>query len=153
MNNFDRLKRACSCSDPALWARYWTPPGICSSTWVTRKSQCGNWQRRSSTLLPRSTPTSPTRETSSTEVAVDIIGEDYQRVGDIKTAVEIFKLNFLAYPNSADANDNLGGAYLADEQRTSTGNMLKKHCSCWTPTRRQHRGPIRSRSATGFIEQ
>jgi hypothetical protein len=36
------------------------------------------------------------------EVAVDIIGEDYQRVGDIKTAIEIFKLNLLAYPGSAD---------------------------------------------------
>jgi dienelactone hydrolase len=37
------------------------------------------------------------------EIAVDIIGEDYQRVGDIKNAIEIFKLNLLAYPNSADA--------------------------------------------------
>ena len=51
------------------------------------------------------------------EVAVDIIGEDYQRVGDIKNAIETFKLNLLAYPESADANANLAGAYLADGQK------------------------------------
>jgi len=51
------------------------------------------------------------------EAAVDIIGEDYQRVGDTKTAIEIFKLNLMAYPDSADANDNLAGAYLADGQK------------------------------------
>ncbi len=48
------------------------------------------------------------------EVAVNIIGADYQRVGDIKTAIEAFKLNLSAYPDSADANDSLAGAYLAD---------------------------------------
>ena len=48
------------------------------------------------------------------EVAVDIIGEDYQRAGDIKNAIEIFKLNLLAYPDSADAHYNLADAYLAD---------------------------------------
>ncbi len=51
------------------------------------------------------------------EVAVDIIGEDYQRAGDIKMAIEIFKLNLLAYPDSADANNNLADAYLADGQK------------------------------------
>lgn len=42
---------------------------------------------------------------------MDIIGEDYQRVCDIKTAIEIFKLNLLAYPDSADANDDLANPY------------------------------------------
>lgn len=51
------------------------------------------------------------------EVTADIIGEDYQRVGDVKTAIEVFKLNLLAYPDSADANDSLAGAYLADGQQ------------------------------------
>jgi hypothetical protein len=51
------------------------------------------------------------------EVAVNIIGADYQRVGDIKTAIEVFRLNLLAYPDSADANDSLAGAYLADGQK------------------------------------
>jgi tetratricopeptide (TPR) repeat protein len=48
---------------------------------------------------------------------VDIIGENYQRVGDINTAIEIFKLNLLAYPDSADANSSLAEAYLADGQK------------------------------------
>ena len=51
------------------------------------------------------------------EAAVDIIGEDSQRVGDIKNAIETFKLNVLAYPDSADAHSNLAGAYLADGQK------------------------------------
>jgi len=38
------------------------------------------------------------------EVAGDIIGEDYQRAGDVKNAIEVFKLNLVAYPDSADAH-------------------------------------------------
>lgn len=60
------------------------------------------------------------------EVAVDIVGEDYQRVGDIKTAVEVFKLNLLAYPDSADANDNLAAAYLADGDKDLARQYAKK---------------------------
>jgi tetratricopeptide (TPR) repeat protein len=60
------------------------------------------------------------------EAAVDIIGEDYQRVGDIKTAIEIFKLNLMAYPDSADANDNLAGAYLADGQKDLARQYAEK---------------------------
>lgn len=51
------------------------------------------------------------------EVTVNIIGADYQRIGDVKTAIEVFKLNLLAYPDSSDANDSLAGAYLADGQK------------------------------------
>lgn len=60
------------------------------------------------------------------EVALDIIGADYQRVGDIKNAIEIFKLNLLAYPDSADANDDLAGTYLADGQRELAARYAKK---------------------------
>jgi dienelactone hydrolase len=60
------------------------------------------------------------------EVALDIIGADYQRVGDIKNAIEIFKLNLLAYPDSADANDDLAGAYLADGQKELAAQYAKK---------------------------
>jgi tetratricopeptide (TPR) repeat protein len=60
------------------------------------------------------------------EVAVDIIGEDYQRVGDIKMAIEIFKLNLLAYPDSADANNNLAGAHLADGQKDLARQYAEK---------------------------
>jgi tetratricopeptide (TPR) repeat protein len=60
------------------------------------------------------------------EVAVDIIGEDYQRAGDIKNAIEIFQLNLLAYPDSADANDNLAGAYLANGQKDLARQYAEK---------------------------
>jgi pimeloyl-ACP methyl ester carboxylesterase len=86
------------------------------------------------------------------EVAVDIIGEDYQRGGDIKAAIEIFKLNLLAYPDSADAHSNLADAYLADGQKDlarqyaeKTLAMLDSHrapLSSWSDTE-ERRGEIR----------
>ncbi len=60
------------------------------------------------------------------EVAVDIIGEDYQRAGDNKTAIEIFQLNLFAYPNSADAHTNLADAYLQDGQRDLARRFAEK---------------------------
>lgn len=86
------------------------------------------------------------------EVAVDIIGEDYQRVGDIKNAIETFKLNVLAYPDSADAQSNLADAYLADGQKDLAREyarkaltMLDSHkapLSSWSDTE-ERRGEIR----------
>jgi dienelactone hydrolase len=87
------------------------------------------------------------------EAAVDIIGEDYQRVGDIKNAIETFKLNVLAYPDSADAHSNLADAYLADGQQELARQhaekavaLLDSHrspASSWADTE-QRRGEIRS---------
>jgi dienelactone hydrolase len=87
------------------------------------------------------------------EVAVDIIGEDYQRQGDVKTAIEIFKLNLLSYPDSADAHSNLADAYLKDGQKDLARKyaekglaMLNSHAaplSSWSDTE-QRRGEIRS---------
>ena len=48
------------------------------------------------------------------EITVSIVGADYLRDGNTKAAIEILKLVLLAYPDSADANDNLADAYLAD---------------------------------------
>jgi tetratricopeptide (TPR) repeat protein len=86
------------------------------------------------------------------EVAVDIVGEGYQRAGDIKNAIEIFKLNLLAYPDSADAHSNLADAYLADGQKELARQyaqtalaMLDSHAaplSSWSDTE-QRRGEIR----------
>jgi tetratricopeptide (TPR) repeat protein len=59
------------------------------------------------------------------EVNVDVIGEDHTREAEsekkaghlteaataMKAGVEIFKLNLLAYPDSADAHYNLADAY------------------------------------------
>src|SRR5882724_2054542 len=60
------------------------------------------------------------------EVNVDIIAEDHMREADaekkaghlreaemeMKIGIEVFKLNLLAYPDSADAHSNLADAYL-----------------------------------------
>ena len=50
------------------------------------------------------------------ESAINLMG--YQRIQDGKTkeAIEIFKINELAYPHSANVYDSLGDAYLADHQ-------------------------------------
>lgn len=60
------------------------------------------------------------------EVATDIIGADYLRVGNIKAAIEIFKLNLLAYPESANANDDLAAAYLEDGQKELARPLAEK---------------------------
>jgi dienelactone hydrolase len=83
------------------------------------------------------------------EAAVDIIGEDYQRAGDVKSAIEIFKLNVVAYPNSADASSNLADAYLADGQNSLARQyaekglaMLDSHMaplSSWSDTEQRRR--------------
>ncbi|HSS16468.1 MAG TPA: alpha/beta fold hydrolase [Candidatus Dormibacteraeota bacterium] len=87
------------------------------------------------------------------EAVVDIIGEDYQRAGDFKNAIEIFQLNLLAYPNSADAHFNLADAYSKDEQKELARQyaekalaMLDSHAaplSSWSDTE-QRRAEIRS---------
>jgi len=51
------------------------------------------------------------------EVSVDIIGSGYLREGETKAAIEIFQLNLLAYPDSADANGNLADAFLRNGQK------------------------------------
>ena len=78
------------------------------------------------------------------EVAVDIIGEDYQRVGDIKHAIEIFELNLLAYPDSADAHCSLADAYLADGQKDLARRYAEKAIALLD----SHKAPLSSWSDT-----
>lgn len=95
------------------------------------------------------------------EVTTDSIGEDYQRAGDIKNAIETFQLNLLAYPDSADAHYNLADAYLADGQKDLARQyaeralaMIDSHkapLSSWSDTA-QRRAEIR-RSAVQTLEQ
>jgi len=95
------------------------------------------------------------------EAAVDIIGEDYQRAGDIKNAIAIFQLNLLAYPNSADAHFNLADAYFTDGQKDLARQyaekalaMLDSHAaplSSWSDTQ-QRREEIR-RAAEKVLKQ
>ena len=86
------------------------------------------------------------------EVTVDIIASGHLREGDAKTAIGIFKLNLLAYPDSADAHYNLADAYLKDGQKDLARKyaekalaMLDSHAaplSSWSDTE-QRRGEIR----------
>ena len=101
------------------------------------------------------------------EVNVDIIGEDHVREGELErkagqlreakmetdTAIEIFKLNLLAYPDSADAHYNLADAYLKNGQKDLARQyaekalaMIDSHkapLSSWSDTE-QRRAEIRS---------
>jgi tetratricopeptide (TPR) repeat protein len=87
------------------------------------------------------------------EITVDIIGADHLRSGEIKEAIEVFKLNLLAYSGSADAHNNLADAYLKDGQNDLARELAEKGlalldshaapASSWSDTE-QRRGEIRS---------
>ena len=95
------------------------------------------------------------------EITVSTIGQDYMRAGEPKLAVEVLKLVLLAYPESADANETLAEAYLADGQKElarqhveKTLALLDSHrlpASSWTDTE-QYRGEIR-RGAEKVLKQ
>jgi pimeloyl-ACP methyl ester carboxylesterase len=100
------------------------------------------------------------------EISVDIIASDHLREAETekkaghlreaavetKAGIEIFKLNLLAYPDSADAHYNLADAYLKDGQKDLAKQyaeralaMLDSHAaplSSWSDTE-QRRGEIR----------
>src|SRR6266446_3948912 len=86
------------------------------------------------------------------EITVDIIASGHFREGDAKTAIEIFKINLLAYPDSADAHNNLADAYLKDGQKDLARQyaekalaLLDSHAapaSSWSDTE-ERRGVIR----------
>ena len=50
------------------------------------------------------------------EAVVNLMGYEHLQAGDVKGAIEILKLNALAYPNSPNVYDSLGDVYLADGQ-------------------------------------
>jgi len=50
------------------------------------------------------------------EITVSIVGYDHLRAGDKTGAIEILKLDALAYPQSPDTHASLSDAYLADGQ-------------------------------------
>jgi len=51
------------------------------------------------------------------EISMSIVGQDFMREGDLKSAIEILKLNLDAYRDSADAHETLAEAYLKDGQK------------------------------------
>jgi pimeloyl-ACP methyl ester carboxylesterase len=87
------------------------------------------------------------------EISMSIVAQDFAREHDAKTAIEAFKLNELAYPDSADVADNLADAYLADGQKDLARQYARKSiellnrpgipASTWANTE-QYRGEIRS---------
>jgi tetratricopeptide (TPR) repeat protein len=101
------------------------------------------------------------------EVNLDIIGEDHIREADaekkggdlrdagmeMKVGIEIFKLNILAYPDSADAHANLADAYFqagenahARQYAEKAMAMIDSHAaplSSWSDTE-QRRAEVRS---------
>jgi len=95
------------------------------------------------------------------EITASIVGQDFTREGDVKNGIEVFKLVAVAYPDSADANDNLAGAYLKDGQKDSAKQHAKKAlailndhkipASSWTDTD-EYRGEIR-RDAEKILKQ
>src|SRR5438105_4082770 len=90
------------------------------------------------------------------EITVSTIGQDHMRAGEPKLAVDVLKLVLLAYPESADANETLAEAYLADGQKELARQhsekalvLLDSHrlpASSWADTE-QFRGEIRSQCA------
>src|SRR5438445_2930406 len=86
------------------------------------------------------------------EITVSTIGQDHMRAGEPKLAVDVLKLVLLAYPESADANETLAEAYLADAQKELARQhaekalaLLDSHrlpASSWTDTEK-YRGEIR----------
>jgi dienelactone hydrolase len=60
------------------------------------------------------------------ESIVNIMGYDHMQAGDMEGAIEILKLNAMAYPNSPNVYDSLGDVYLANGQKKlARENALK----------------------------
>lgn len=60
------------------------------------------------------------------EVMMNRMGYEHLQEGDTKGAIEILKLNVVAFPNSPNAYDSLGDAYQADGQMQLARENAKK---------------------------
>ncbi|HVT59094.1 MAG TPA: alpha/beta hydrolase [Thermoanaerobaculia bacterium] len=78
------------------------------------------------------------------EINVDMIGSDRMRDGEIKEAIEMFRVNLLAYPDSADAHNNLADAY----QRDGQSDLARKHAERALVLLDAHTAPASSWSDT-----
>src|SRR6266566_6573208 len=95
------------------------------------------------------------------EITASTIGQGFLRAGDTKSAIDVLKLVLLAYPDSADANDNLAAAYFKDGQKDLARQHAEKAltildahtvpASSWTDTD-EYRGEIR-RSAQQTLKK
>jgi len=95
------------------------------------------------------------------EITVSIIGQDHMRVGESKLAVEVLKLDVVAYPDSADAHETVAEAYWRDGQTVLARQhaekalaLLDSHsapASSWTDTE-PYRAEIR-RGAQNVLQK
>src|SRR5437867_5703106 len=95
------------------------------------------------------------------EITASTIGQGFLRAGETKSAIDVLKLVLLAYPDSADANENLAEAYLKDGQKDLARQHAEKAlaildahtvpASSWTDTE-EYRGEIR-RSAQKTLKK
>src|SRR5262249_30665005 len=86
------------------------------------------------------------------EIPAGIVGCDYMREGDFESAIAVLELVVTAYPDSADANENVADAYLANGQKDLAkqyaGKALaildahKLPASSWADTD-EYRGEVR----------
>jgi len=60
------------------------------------------------------------------EIVVNRIGYEHMLAGDHKGAIEIFKINVAAFPDSPNAYDSLGDGYLADGRKDLARENAKK---------------------------
>jgi dienelactone hydrolase len=78
------------------------------------------------------------------EAAVSIIGNDQLRAGDPEAAVEVFELNLLAHPDSADAHSDLADGYLA----AGRADLARQHAQTTLALLDSHAAPASSWSDT-----
>jgi dienelactone hydrolase len=89
------------------------------------------------------------------EFIVNLLGYEHLQMGDTKGAVEILKLNAMAYPNSPNVYDSVSDAYLADGQKEMALQNAKKAVELLandTTDTEDRRNGIRE-SAEGKIKQ
>ncbi|MBN1996741.1 alpha/beta fold hydrolase [candidate division KSB1 bacterium] len=60
------------------------------------------------------------------EARMNTLGYQYLQTGKTKEAIELFKLNVLAYPQSSNTYDSLGEAYMIDGDRESAIQNYKR---------------------------
>ena len=66
------------------------------------------------------------KATLFSEAVVNVMGYEHLQAGDAKGAIEIFKLNVMAYPQSPNVYDSLSDAYLADGQKEFARQNAKR---------------------------
>jgi hypothetical protein len=68
-------------------------------------------------------------------VVGNVLGTDHLMAGDNKLAINLYRLNVLAYPASADGLDSLADAYLADGQKDLARQYTERRWPWWHRTR------------------